>query len=188
MVGLMMRLGVGPPRLQATAAVFVASLAFTGMGSLPAWAQCQAPAIEVHPAGGGPGRDVTITGQAFMSGCTDELFQGEVPPPDRPQAGIRIVFVQGDRVTPLATVDAGPDYTFTASVAVPESARPGRATVRAASAYQPVDGPFTVLAGASAHSGRSSTVLVAGVLLLLAGVGSACVVAARIRKPRSKER
>lgn len=183
-----MRLVVGRRRLGAPVAVFVGGLALAGIASLPAWAQCPAPTIEVQPSGGGPGRDVTITGQAFMAGCTDELLQGEVRPPDRPQAGIRIVFVQGSRVTPLATVDAGPDYTFTAAVAVPESARPGRATIRAASTYQPVDAPFTVLAGASAHSGPSPTVLLAGVLLLLAGLGSAGVVAARIRKPRSNER
>jgi hypothetical protein len=153
---------------------------------MPAVAQCQASILQVEPAGAGPGREVTVTGQGFGRGCTDVIPEGQVPPPDPPQAGIRLVFMQGNRRTPLTTVDAGADYTFKVSIVVPEWARPGSATFRAETPLAPVDARFTVLAGASAHAGRSRAFVVAGGLLLLAAVGGAAVVAARHR-PGSDE-
>jgi hypothetical protein len=98
-------------------------VALTGLPPVPAFAQCAGPTLELRPAGGSAGRDVTVTGQGFRAGCTDVILEGDVPPSDPPQAGIHLVFIQRGRVTPLTTVDAGPDYAFAVSVVVPKSAR-----------------------------------------------------------------
>lgn len=161
-------------------------LALSGLASVPAFAQCAGPTLELQPAGGSTGRDVPVTGQSFRAGCTDVIFEGQVPPRDPPQAGIHLVFIERGRVTPLATVDAGPDYAFKVAVVVPKSARVGKAIIRAELPIAPIEAPFTVLAGASSRAGPSRAVFLAGGLLFLAAVGAGIVVLARHKPSREK--
>ncbi len=78
--------------------------------------------LRIEPARAAPGATFRLRGEGFPSGC-DTV---------RPARDIRIDFRQGERTWKLTTVDADRRHTFDARLRVPAGARPGRATVRAA--------------------------------------------------------
>ena len=82
---------------------------------------------------------MTVSGKYFTSDCNDVLtcVEGrpcETPAAERPQTDIEIVFKQGNRTWPLATIDAQPDLTFSIATTVPSEAKRGPAEVVAAPA------------------------------------------------------
>lgn len=124
----------------ATAVIGVLAAGGGALMSAPrAEAICAAPSIDVDPDHGSAGASVKITGKGFVSECRDS-FVCEVgspcPPPSEqgpvePVDSVVIAFAQGDATTELATVKPGDDYAFEATVQVPQTARPGPASIEA---------------------------------------------------------
>jgi hypothetical protein len=90
-------------------------------------ASCVPPSVSVDKSSVAPGEVITVTGDAWMRGCSDT--GGPRAPP---RQGLAITFDQGGTHLPLTTVDADRDYRFTVDVTIPETARTGAAKITAA--------------------------------------------------------
>lgn len=132
-----------------------------------AHAACIAADVVATPDIGAPNEAVILKGSAYASECRD-TGQTEPAPPS---AGIELVFEQAGRSQILGVVDAGAEYTFTASVSIPATATPGAAVLVAQSSeHQPVRVPFTVLHKELPLTGPHTGSLAAiGLALVLAG-------------------
>jgi hypothetical protein len=108
----------------------------TGSGGGDAAASCVAPYLDDQPAGGrfgtpaptvAPGDSLEVHGHWYRSGCDDQgLGEAEEPLPD---VRLTVRFPGGGSVELGPFTPAGKDLGFTATVDVPEDARPGAVVV-----------------------------------------------------------
>ena len=141
--------------------VVLAAAVLTGPGALvpSATASCAGPLLALAPgATPAPGRSLTVAGTGFADGCQDtgsDTGWGCSAPaePVTPLEDVRLELVQGGRTRLLGTADAGPAGRDRYAevrwrVRLPDTLRPGPATLRAGDAVLRV-----VVAGAQAPSG-----------------------------------
>jgi hypothetical protein len=117
------------------AAVGIAITTFAGVAGsgLPAGASCTGPVLDVDRTSVAVGAAVEIHGRFFGSPCNDA---GQDDPPGPPLRQIIISIIQAGAPAQLAVVDANGDYEFRVRAGVPESIRPGPATITATGSNQ----------------------------------------------------
>lgn len=81
-----------------------------------------------------PGDTFALEGSGFFSGCEDVIIDGEPVDEERARQGVEIELHQGSRNWELGTVNANRDYSIATKLEIPESVKPGKATVTADSA------------------------------------------------------
>lgn len=123
-------------RIRVLALFAAASLIFAGCSGSQGTDQaaCVGPGLEVSPKRVAPGDTFALEGSGFFSGCEDVIIDGEPVDEEQPKQDVEIVLRQGSRTWELGTVDASEDYSIATKLEIPESVKPGKATVTADSA------------------------------------------------------
>lgn len=116
-------------------AATAAALALAGCAATEASIDYVSPLITSAPTAV-PGETITVTGAEFIVDRRDHVRYdafGREHPKDRSRAAenIHVTLVVGQLRTPLASVDAAADGTWTATIVVPATAIPGEATLEA---------------------------------------------------------
>lgn len=115
-------------------------------GCLSQGGACAQLLPSLEPSQAVPGETFRIHGGdgGFGAPCNDSPLANEIGSPER---NIRIELRQGDSVWYLDTVNALPDYTLDAGLAVPTAAKPGPATVliHTEESVEPLELQFRVL-------------------------------------------
>lgn len=115
--------------------VALVTLALAGCAASEAYICYAAPWISA-PSTAQPGTTITVTGAEFIVDRRDHVRYdafGREHPKDHSRAAenIHVTLVVGQLRTPLASVDAAADGTWTTTVVVPATAIPGEATLEA---------------------------------------------------------
>jgi len=99
---------------------------------------CAAPEITVTPASSVAGEMLTIHGEHFFTGCADVIGVGSdgnsTKEEQSAMQGIDVSWSADDTQTPISSVDASVDGTWSLSWTVPESTPSGTLTLSAGTA------------------------------------------------------
>jgi len=103
--------------------------------SVLSYASCFGPMISVGASEGEAGTRVTINGKYFVDGCHDVCINGKCPP-TFPAKGVKILFIQDERIEEVGRVDANDKFEISVTVKVPENALAGSAQFVAETLYE----------------------------------------------------
>lgn len=120
--------------------------AAAGAGGCAGQGACAQALPTVEPSRAAPGETFRLHGGfgGFGAPCNDTPGANEAGPPER---DMRVELRQGGRAWHLGEIDARPDHSLDAKLAVPAAAEPGRARVVIHSRHSstPIEMPLRVL-------------------------------------------